>query len=67
MQSVPVTESLTRPPFILNGRLVVGDDGDDVFFKKGRQAEGHGVDLDMKQESHNEPTRLKTLSDFAQL
>lgn len=49
MQSVPVAESLTSPPFILNGRLVVGDDGDDVFFKEGRQAEGHGVDLAVKQ------------------
>lgn len=65
MQSVPVTESLTSPPFILKGRLVVGDDGDDVFFKKGRQAEGHGVDLDgekEKQESLNEAT---TLPDFS--
>lgn len=50
MQSVPVAESLTSPPFILNGRLVVGDDGDDVFFKEGRQAECHGVDLSGKQE-----------------
>ncbi len=46
VQSVPVAESLTRPPLILDGGLVVGDDGDDVFFKEGRQAEGHGVDLD---------------------
>lgn len=46
---------------------MVGDDGDDVFFKEGRQAEGHGVDLDMNQESRNETTRLLTLSDFTQL
>ncbi len=35
VQSVPVAESLTRPPLILDGGLVVGDDGDDVFFKEG--------------------------------
>lgn len=58
MQSVPITESLTSPPFILNGRLVVRDDGDDVFFKEGRQAEGHGVDLDRKKDSGNETIRL---------
>lgn len=45
MQSVPVSEMLTSPPFVLNGRLVVRNDGDDVFFKVGRQAEGHGIDL----------------------
>lgn len=55
MQSVPVTESLTSPPFILKGRLVVGDDGDDVFFKKGRQAEGHGVDLDGEKKKTRKP------------
>lgn len=49
VQSVPVAESLTSSPLILKGRLVVGDDGDDAFFKEGRQAEGHGVDLAIKQ------------------
>lgn len=51
MQSIPVTLSLKSPPLILNGRLVVGNDGDDAFFKERRQAEGHGVDLDIKQET----------------
>lgn len=55
---VPVTESLTRPPLILNRRLVVGDDGDDIFLKEGRQAEGHGVDLDMEHGSQSESTGL---------
>lgn len=49
MQSGPVTEPLTSPPFILKGRLVVRDDGDDVFFKEGRQAEGHAIDLNRKR------------------
>ena len=49
MHPVPVTQSLTGPPLILYGRLVVGDDGDYVFFKEGRQAEGHGVDLKQKK------------------
>lgn len=35
VQSVPVAESLTSPPFVLNGRLVVRDDGYDVLFKEG--------------------------------
>lgn len=48
MQPAPVTKPLTSPSFILKGRLVVGDDGDDVFFKEGRQAEGHVIDLDIK-------------------
>lgn len=50
MQPVPVRLPLTGPPLVLNGRLVVRDDGDDVFFKEGTQAEGHGVDLDTKGE-----------------
>ena len=58
MHPVPVTESLTSPPLILNRRLVVGDDGDYIFLKEGRQAEGHGVDLDMEQQSQSESTRL---------
>lgn len=49
VQSVPVSEMLTSPPFVLNGRLVVRNDGDDVFFKEGRQAEGHGIDLEIKE------------------
>lgn len=49
VQSVPVSEMLTSPPFVLNGRLVVRNDGDDVFFKVGRQAEGHGIDLEIKE------------------
>lgn len=49
MQSVPVAESLAGPPLVLKGGLEVGDDGDDAFFKEGRQAEGHGVDLAIKQ------------------
>lgn len=49
VQSVPVREMLTSPPFVLNGRLVVRNDGDDVFFKEGRQAEGHGIDLEIKE------------------
>jgi len=54
VHSVPVAESLESPPFILNGRFVVGDDGDDVFFKEGRQAEGHSVDLDTKKQEGQE-------------
>ncbi|KAG7223300.1 hypothetical protein INR49_015656 [Caranx melampygus] len=42
-------EPLTSPSLVLKGRLVVGDDGDDVFLKESRQAEGHGVDLDIKR------------------
>lgn len=49
VESVPVGESLTSPPLVLDSRLEVGNDGDDVFFKEGGQAECHSVDLEQRQ------------------
>ena len=45
VKSLPVVLPLTTPALVLKRRLVVGDDGDDLLLKRGRQAEGHGVDL----------------------
>lgn len=58
VQSVPVAEPLTSPALVLKGRLEVWDDGDDVFLKESRQAEGHGVDLDRRKIIWNEFTGL---------
>lgn len=58
MKSFGVAEPLTSSPFILNGRLVVGDDGDDVSFKEGGEAERHGVDLNKEGKSQNQTTTI---------
>lgn len=50
VQFLPVGLPLPSPPFILNGRFVVWDDGDDVLLEVGWQVEGHGVNLVGKQQ-----------------
>ena len=49
VEPLPVAQPLAAAPLVLDGRLVVRDDGDDAALEEGRQTQSHGVDLGGKE------------------
>lgn len=45
LQSLAVTESLLAASLVLDGHLVIRDDGDDLVLEERRQTQSHAVDL----------------------